>query len=128
MSYFVPRVCDDVKREWEWLSTYREIGCFFGVSRSELTISDLRALGTEQNLYYFVACGLGELKVFSQVVANVVLSMLGFLDNAISNAFCDLHRIEALKHKIEEDGPQKSPPLATDWERSTLGLPANPSS
>ena len=37
-------------------------------TRSELTINDLRALGTEQNLSYFVACGLGELKVFAQVV------------------------------------------------------------
>jgi hypothetical protein len=54
--------------------------------------------GTEQNLCYFVACGLGELKVFSQVVANVLLSNLGFLDDAISNAFCDLLRVEALKH------------------------------
>jgi hypothetical protein len=93
-----------------------------------LTISDLRALGTEQNLCYFVACGLGELKVFSQVVADVLLSMLGFLDDAISNTFCDLRRVEALKHKIEEDGSQRSPLLATDRERSTLGFFANPSS
>jgi hypothetical protein len=57
-----------------------------------LTFSDLVALGTEQNLCYFVACGLVELKVSSQVVANVLLSMLGFLDDAISDAFCDLRR------------------------------------
>jgi hypothetical protein len=93
-----------------------------------LTISDLRALGTEQNLCYFVACGLGELKVFSQVVTNVLLSMLRFLDYAISNAFCDLRRVEALKHKIEEDGSQRSPPLATDREPGTPALLANPSS
>jgi hypothetical protein len=47
-----------------------------------LTISGLRALGTKQNLRYFVACELGELKVFSQVVTNVLLSMLGFVDDA----------------------------------------------
>jgi hypothetical protein len=72
-----------------------------------LTFSDLLALGTEQNLCYFVACELVELKVSSQVVANVLLSMLGFLDDAISDAFCDLCRVEALKQKIEQDGPQK---------------------
>jgi hypothetical protein len=99
-----------------------------GRYRSELTFSDLGALGTEQNLCYFVACGLGELKVFSQVVANVLLSMLGFLDDPISNAFCDLRRVEALKHKVEEYGSQRSPPLATDREPGTLGLLANPSS
>jgi hypothetical protein len=93
-----------------------------------LTFRDLRALGTEQNLYYFVACELGELKVFSQVVANALLSILGFLDNAISDAFCDLRRKEALKHKVEEDGSQRSPPLAADREPGTLGLLANPSS
>jgi hypothetical protein len=62
---------------------------------------------TEQNLCYFVACGLGELKVFSQIVADVLLSMIGFLDDAISNAFCDLRRVEALKHTIEKDGSQR---------------------
>jgi hypothetical protein len=72
-----------------------------------LTFSDLLALGTEQNVCYFVACELGELKVSSQVVANVLLSMLGFLDDPISNAFCDLCRVEPLKQKIEQDGPQK---------------------
>jgi hypothetical protein len=92
-----------------------------------LTINDLRALGTEQNLCYFVACGLGELKVFSQVITNVLLSMLGFFDDAISNAFCDLRRVETLEHEIEEDGSQRSPPLAKDREPGTLGLLANPS-
>jgi hypothetical protein len=72
-----------------------------------LTFSDLLALGTEQNLCYFVACELAELKVSSQVVANVLLSMLGFLDDAISDAFCDLRRMEALKQKIGQDGPQR---------------------
>jgi hypothetical protein len=33
--------------------------------------------------------------------------MIGFLDDAISNAFCDLRRVEALKHKIEKDGSQR---------------------
>jgi hypothetical protein len=33
--------------------------------------------------------------------------MIGFLDDAISNAFCDLPRVEALKHKIEKDGSQR---------------------
>jgi hypothetical protein len=61
---------------------------------------------------YFVDYGLRELKVFAQVIANVLLSVLGFLDDAISNAFRDLGRVEALKHKIEEDGSQRSPPLA----------------
>jgi hypothetical protein len=37
----------------------------------------------------------------------VLLSMIGFLDDAISNAFCDLPRVEALKHKIEKDGSQR---------------------
>jgi hypothetical protein len=77
-----------------------------------LTISDLCALGAEQNGCYFVDYGLGELKVSAQVTANVLLSMLGFLDDAVSNAFRDLGRVEALKHKIEEDGSQRSPPLA----------------
>jgi hypothetical protein len=86
-------------------------------TRSELTINDLRALGTEQNLCYFVACGLGELKVFSQVVTNVLLSMLGFLDDAISNAFCDLRRVETLEHKIEEDGSQRSPRCSVSLSR-----------
>jgi hypothetical protein len=93
-----------------------------------LTINDLRALGTEQNLCYFVACGLGELKVFSQVVANVLLSMLRFLDDAISNAFCDLRRVEALKHKIEEDSSQDRLRWLRIGEPGTLGLLANPSS
>ena len=97
-------------------------------TRSELTISDLRTLGGEQNLCYFVAHGLGELKVFSQVVTDVLLSMLGFLDDAIRNALCDLRRVKALKHKVEEDGSQRLPPLATDREPGTLGLLANPSS
>ena len=98
------------------------------IPRTELTASDLGALGTKQNLCYFVACGLGEFKVFSQIVANVLLSMLGFLDDAIRNAFCDLRRVEALKHKIEQGGSQRSPPFATDRDPGTLGLPANPSS
>jgi hypothetical protein len=72
------------------------------------------SLGAEQKVCYLVDYGLGELKVFSQVVANVLLSMLGFLDDAISNAFRDLRRVEALQHKIEEGGPQRSPPLGTE--------------
>ena len=40
--------------------------------------------------------------------------MLGFLDNAISNAVRDLRRVEALQHKVEQDGLQRSPLLATD--------------
>ncbi len=35
--------------------------------------------------------------------------MLGLLDDPISDAFCDLRRMEALKHKVEEDGSQRSP-------------------
>jgi hypothetical protein len=58
-----------------------------------LTTGDLRALGAEQNVCYFVDYGLGELKVSSQVTANVLLSMLGFLDDAISNAFRDPARV-----------------------------------
>jgi hypothetical protein len=72
-----------------------------------LTISDVRALGAEQNVCYFVDYGLGELKVSSQVTANVLLSMLGFFEDAISNAFRNLGRVEALKHEIEEDGSQR---------------------
>jgi hypothetical protein len=79
-----------------------------------LTISELRALGAKQNVCYFVDCGLGELKVFSQVIANVLLSTLGFLDDAISNAFRDLGRVEALKYKIEQDGSQRLPPLVRE--------------
>jgi hypothetical protein len=71
-----------------------------------LTISGLHALGAEQNGDYFLDYGFGELKVSSQVTANVLLSMLGFVDDAISDAFRNLRRVEALEHKIEEDGSQ----------------------
>jgi len=45
-------------------------------------------------------------------MANVLLSMLGLLDDAISDAFRNLRRVEALKHKMEENGSQGSPLLA----------------
>jgi hypothetical protein len=74
-------------------------------------VSDSSTLGTEQYVYYFVNYGFGELKVVSQVVANVLLSMLAFFDDAISDAFRDLCRGEALKHKVEQNGPQREPPF-----------------
>jgi hypothetical protein len=74
-------------------------------------IRDLCTHGTEQNVCYFVNYGIGELKVVSQVVANVLLSMLAFFDDAISDAFRDLCRSEALKHKVEQNGPQREPPF-----------------
>jgi hypothetical protein len=58
----------------------------------------------------------------------VLLSMLRFLDDAISNAFCDLRRVEALKHKIEEDSSQDRLRWLRIGEPGTLGLLANPSS
>jgi hypothetical protein len=67
---------------------------------------DLGALEAEQNVCYFVDHGLGKLKVFSEVIAGVLLAMLRFLDDSISDAFRDVCRFEAVKHKIEQDGIQ----------------------
>jgi hypothetical protein len=49
-------------------------------------ISDLYTVGAEQNVCYFVDYGLGELKVSSQVISDVLLSMLGFLDDAVRDS------------------------------------------
>jgi len=62
-----------------------------------VTISDLRILEAKQNVGYFLNCGLGEFKVSSQVIANVLLSQLGFIENTSSDAFCDRRRIEAAR-------------------------------
>ena len=80
-----------------------------------VTISDLRILEAKQNVGYFLNCGLGEFKVSSQVIANVLLSQLGFIENTSSDAFCDRRRIEALTHKFKQGSPQRSPPLANGW-------------
>lgn len=69
-------------------------------------ISATGLLGAEQNVCYFIDCGPRELKVFSQVIANVLLSMLGFLEDAISDAACDLRRTEASAHQHEQGGSQ----------------------
>jgi hypothetical protein len=83
--------------------------------RKATSISDLwiyAPFGAEQNVGYFIDYGLSELKVFSQVITSVLLSKLGFIENPISDAVCDLRRIEALAHQLEQGGPQGSPPLA----------------
>jgi hypothetical protein len=82
-------------------------------------ISDLGGVDTEENFYYLVDNGLRELKVFPQIIANVRFPMLGFLDYAISNPYCDLRRVEALEHKIEEGSSQRSPPMLEPSSRIT---------
>ena len=64
------------------------------------------ALRAEQNVCYLVDCGPGEFKVFSEVMAGVLLPMLSFFGDPIGDAARDFRRIEALKHKIEQDGFQ----------------------
>jgi hypothetical protein len=44
------------------------------------------------------------------------LPILGFLDDAIGNAFRHMGRVEALDYKVEQNGPHSEPLLDTQRE------------